>query len=132
VLSGLVRPGLLRRCLKEAKAEAARRERAAVEERRTSLEVLARDALWSMDALHIGRSAEDVVEALVLRDVASSCTLALRIGPPATVVDVVALLEHARRARGTLPLVLAMDNWTTPPPPADVSCSPSRTRSRAP
>ena len=110
VLGDRVPPGLQRRCLKEIRTEQARADRAAAQERRRGVQVLCRDAVWSLDALHLDRTAAGALEALVVRDVASTATIAVRVGVPATAADVVGLLEQARRARGALPAVLAVDN----------------------
>ncbi|MCI0669473.1 MAG: hypothetical protein L0Y64_03320 [Myxococcaceae bacterium] len=77
---------------------------------RVHLEVLARDVLWSEDATHLGRDALGKVEALAVKDVATTRAIAQSVGGAARGQDVRALLGRARRERGTLPLVLAMDN----------------------
>jgi len=110
-LDGEVPLRLVRAALRDLKA--ARRARMARKARRTrtSLEVEARDALWSLDATHLGRDAgARAVQAEVVREVASTRTIEVRVGPAADARDVIATLEAARRARETLPLVLASDN----------------------
>lgn len=78
---------------------------------RTSTKVLLKDAVWSMDATHLGRDGqEQAVQAEVLREVASGCTLQISVGPPARGTDVARLLDRAVAARGTAPLVLLTDN----------------------
>jgi len=73
--------------------------------------VHARDALWSMDATHVGRTpAGAKVESEAVREVRSTRTIGLSVGPPATSEEVVVVLECAKRERGTAPLVLISDN----------------------
>ena len=86
------------------------REARARREVRRSVTVQARDAVWSMDATHIGGDERGKVEAEVVREVASGRTLAIGLGPPATGRAVAKLLEVARRERGGAPLVLVSDN----------------------
>jgi hypothetical protein len=85
-----------------ARARAARRVRVAVH---------ARDVLWSQDATHLGRDQRGKkVEALAVKDVATTTAIEHSIGGAARAEDVLALLVRAKLVRGTLPLVLAMDN----------------------
>lgn len=70
-----------------------------------------RDAMWSLDATHLGRLPNgEAMQALVVRDVATRRTIASSIGPVVCARDVIALLEKAKAERGGLPLVLATDN----------------------
>lgn len=102
---------LTREALAEVKAERRKAVRTAREQARRSIKVLARDALWSQDATHVGRDEEQqAVQAEVLRDVASTRTLDISVGRPATDDDVIAILERGCRERGTPPLVWATDN----------------------
>ena len=79
-------------------------------ERRRGLVVAARDALWSLDATHLGRDERGKVEAVQVRDVATTRSMAPSVGGVARAEDVVAVLERARAERGALPLVVALDN----------------------
>ena len=102
---------LVRRALAELKRERRCRHRAALVRQRRSIQVNARDALWSQDATHLGRDQHGrAVLAEVIREVASTRTLEIAVGPAAAATDVIAALERARMARGTLPLVWATDN----------------------
>lgn len=102
---------LTRAALAELKAERRKAVRTVREQARCSIHVLARDALWSQDATHVGRDQEQgAVQAEVLREVASTRTLEVTVGPPASAQDVVAMLERARRERGCPPHVWATDN----------------------
>lgn len=74
------------------------------------LDVHARDALWSQDATHLGRDEQGKVEALAVKEVATTTSIEQSIGGPARGEDVLALLVRAKLVRGQLPLVLAMDN----------------------
>lgn len=110
-LDGVVSLWLVRRVLGELKAEHRAAVRAHREEHRVSVEVKARDVLWSLDATHVGRNDRGAaVQAEVVREVASTCTITLSIGPAATDEEVVALLDRAAAERGGCPLVLATDN----------------------
>jgi len=109
-LGEAVRPSLVRSELRALKLEARRKSRAEAEARRTSVHGSARDALWSLDATHLDRVDGTTIEALVLKDVASTRTIQLSVGGPATASRVLVLLERAEAERGTLPLVLATDN----------------------
>ena len=80
-------------------------------EQRVHVTVHARDALGSLDATHLGRDERGrKVEALAVKDVATTTAIEHSIGGAAKAVDVLALLVRAKQTRGTLPLVLAMDN----------------------
>ena len=101
----------IRRVLKELKAEHRARKRKHVEEARKSMRSCARDAVWAIDATHLGRNLlRMAVEAEVIRELASTRTIGISIGLPATAEEVIALLERTARERGTLPLVLICDN----------------------
>ncbi|HEX6241506.1 MAG TPA: hypothetical protein VFZ61_11450 [Polyangiales bacterium] len=92
-------------------AERARQERRQSEQGRVHVDVLARDAIWSLDATHLGRDRRDgEVKAELVRDVASTKTKGLSVGPPANSREVVLLLESVRRETDSCPLVLASDN----------------------
>ena len=102
---------LVREALRELKAEQRSRHDRARAERRCHVEVLARDAMWSIDATHLGRDdQEEKVIGEAVREVASTRTLSMSIGPVPSSADVVALLERSVDGRGTLPLVAAIDN----------------------
>jgi hypothetical protein len=92
--------------------EAARtRQRATLEPLRQGHEVLAREALWAQDATHLGRDgAGGAFEAEVARDRATTSTVIVSAGRPATGEDLVGLLGAARLERGGLPLVWQSDN----------------------
>ncbi len=101
----------VRRVLAELKAERRRRQTARTRQLRLSTTVLVRDALWSLDATHLGRDpcgAE--VQAEVLREVASTRTIGMSVGPPALADEVVRLLDAAVAGRCHAPLVLLTDN----------------------
>jgi transposase InsO family protein len=51
-----------------------------------------------------------IVQAEMIRDVASTKTLHASVGPPANSAEIVALLERAAAKRGAPPFVLATDN----------------------
>lgn len=102
---------LVRSALRDLKAERRRVQARRIRRQRTSIEVHARDALWSLDATHLGRDEKrTAVQAEVIREVASTRSLEIQVGPAASGAQVVALLERCRVQRGCLPLVLATDN----------------------
>jgi hypothetical protein len=110
-LRGSVSLRLVREVLRELKAERRSRWETEAKNRRTSIQVKARDAVWAQDATHLawdeqGRS----VQAEVVREVASTRTLDVVVGLPAAAADVIRVLERVREERGTLPLVLVTDN----------------------
>jgi hypothetical protein len=76
---------------------------------RVSLTVHFRDVLWAEDGGQFGTVAGDPLLAEILRDVATTKTLAVGIGP-ATGEDLVALLQYMKSTRGILALVLSVDN----------------------
>lgn len=78
---------------------------------RVSVRVALGDVLWSVDETHLGRlEGGEAVMGVVVREVASTRTLVVSVGPEATAEDLVGTLEGLRVARGELPLVIAMDN----------------------
>jgi transposase InsO family protein len=81
-----------------------------LETNRVRHEVLARDAIWGEDATHLGHDGTAPVQGEVVRDLATTRTVALSAGRAATRADVIATLERARTCRGTLPLVWQTDN----------------------
>lgn len=103
--SAIVRE-LLRRLKARRRRVLARRRAAQMQH----LDVQARDALWSQDATHLGRDEHGKVEALAVKDVGTTTAIEQSVGGPARGEDVLALLVRAKRVRGTLPLVLGMDN----------------------
>ena len=110
-LGGRIPLARVRRVLRELKADRRRRRRAQRQAARVSVKVVARDALWSMDATHLGRDALGrAVQAEVVRDVASTRTIGISVGAQATDEDVVAILARVSVERGGFPLVLLTDN----------------------
>jgi len=78
---------------------------------RVSVEVRARDAIWSMDATLLGRDVFGcAVQGEVVREAATTLTLDISVGPEATAEDVVEILERVAERRGIYPLVLQTDN----------------------
>ncbi len=101
---------VLREILAELKAERRSHDRRVRARGRLSVVVHARDALWSIDQTHLGRTVDGrAIQSEVLRDVASALTIDLTIGTSVRAVDIIAMLERARIQRGTLPLGLAAD-----------------------
>jgi hypothetical protein len=78
---------------------------------RVSVRVALGDVLWGLDETHLGRLGDgEAVLGVVVREVASTRTLLVSVGPAATAEDLVRCLEHLRAVRGELPLVLCIDN----------------------
>lgn len=110
-LKGGVPRWLVRECLRGIKRLHRARRRAHLAARRLSVEVLARDAMWSMDGTHLGRLADGApLEGQVVRETSTPRILAVEVGVPAVGADVVAILERVAAERGGPPLVLATDN----------------------
>lgn len=84
-----------------------RREAAA---RRVSVKVHPRDALWSIDATHLGRAGDEAQQGEVIKDLATTRVLGVSLGCVATGEDVVRILEQSKRERGVAPFVLCHDN----------------------
>src|SRR5262249_25869596 len=102
---------IVRELLRELKLRRRRYLARKREAERVHVKVHARDVLWSGDATHLGRDAAGkTVQARAVKDVATTTPIEHSIGGPATGTDVLALLKRAKLVRGTLPLVLAMDN----------------------
>ncbi len=111
VLGQRVPRRLLRRVLSELKAEHVAAHERHLALQRVSVKVHATDALWTLDATHVGRDRSGAkVEAEVVRDVASSKILSAKVGRPSTAEDVIKLLEELQHQRNGLPLVLLTDN----------------------
>lgn len=124
----------LRRVKQLARLHLARRRAAD----RRSVQPLAKDALWAQDATKVGDAAAPAVEvpavevpavaapaedgkeaaavptvallAEVVRDVATTRTVGLSIGPAADAEDVISLLDRIIAERGVAPLVWSTDN----------------------
>jgi len=110
-LDGRIKRSRVRRVMRELKAERRRRKREHERGARMSVAVHARDTLWSLDATHLGRDTHGAeVQAEVLREVASTRTIGLSVGRPATGEDVVRLLERTTAERGGAALALLTDN----------------------
>jgi transposase InsO family protein len=77
---------------------------------RVSMQVLARDAVWSMDATHLGRDRIGEVQGEVVKDCASTTLMSVSVGRPSDGDAVVAILNRVLAERGVLPLVLVTDN----------------------
>ena len=110
-LAGRVPQWLVRECLRRIKLLHRARRRAHLVEHRLSVEVRARDVMWSMDGTHLARlEGGGKLEAQVVRETTTPRILAVEIGTPARGEDVVAILERVAEERGGVPLVLATDN----------------------
>ena len=101
---------LVQSSLREGKKRWRRRKEEHAQRHRTSVVVHARDAVWSIDAAQLGYGPDGPVEGQAVRDPASRATPAVRAGAAPTADDVIAVLDEARAVRGTLPLVVTMDN----------------------
>lgn len=97
----------------ETSAEKLRRRtkaRRALEEAREGHEVLARDAVWSEDATHLGRLEDGAeVSGEVIVDRGTLGTVSLTAGQPLTAEDACAVLRAAAAERGGFPFVLQVD-----------------------
>jgi hypothetical protein len=101
----------VRKVLKQLKAKWRSRGRRLREAARKRVCVLARGTIWSLDGTHLGRDAWGTAAvAELVRDVASTKTLGVSIGPPPDSQEVVVLLQRVVEATGEAPLVLSADN----------------------
>ena len=100
---------LVQRCVTLWKAR--RRKQAAAHRKtyRSSVRVLARNAVLAQDGTHLGRIAGKPVEAQVVKDPATLKTVQIAVGAPATSQDVLEHLQELERTR-SLPLVWQTDN----------------------
>jgi transposase InsO family protein len=97
---------LVQRYVAEVKLRRRRASRKRIADRRISTEVLAREAIWTMDGTHLGRENGKAIEAQVIKDRGSLAYRAIRTGAPSDAMGVVRVLEAA----GEPPLVLSSDN----------------------
>jgi transposase InsO family protein len=92
------------------KERARSNRRRALEAVREGHEVLARDAVWAQDATHVGRlESGEEVQAEVATDRATTTTVIVAAGPPASGEDLLGHLARGKEQRGGLPLVWQSD-----------------------
>ncbi|HEX5009342.1 MAG TPA: transposase family protein [Planctomycetota bacterium] len=101
------------RCTQLLKKRHKARRAAASKRSRVSIEVLAPDVMWALDAKHLSRDRAGTVTAEVVLDPCPRRRTGAAVGRPASGKQVVALLEGVRRRRGQAPLVLVHDNAKT-------------------
>jgi hypothetical protein len=78
---------------------------------RVKVKVRLGDAMWGLDETMLARLKDGTaVQGIVVREMASTRTLVVSVGPAATAEDLIRVLEALRLARGDLPLVICMDN----------------------
>jgi hypothetical protein len=110
-LGGLYAQALVREVVTDLKEEHEARGRLLRAMARVSVKAFFGDVLWALDETHLGRLEDgEAVLGLVVREVASTRTLIVSVGPAATAEDLVRALEVLRLSRGGLPLVICMDN----------------------
>jgi putative transposase len=103
----------VQQCTRRWKARHRRRVAAKRRACRESMEVLAPDVVWAIDAKHLSRDEQGVLSAEVVRDACPRKVRGAAVGPPASAREVVALLEAVVVERGCAPLVLMHDNGKT-------------------
>lgn len=109
-LEGRYSQALVREVVTDLKGEHEALDRMIRALARSSVRVRLGDVLWSLDETHLGRLEDgDAVLGLVVREVASTRTLLVSVGPAVTAENLVRALEGLRLTRG-LPLVIAEDN----------------------
>lgn len=102
---------LVQRCTSAVKAARASAHAQKVAEARVRARVREAGVVWSADTTDLGRSTEGAkAEATAVRDVASTKSVALSVGPPQTGAGLVDLLRGAQLERGVTPWVLSIDN----------------------
>lgn len=103
-------PGLsvryVQKYVAELKRERRIKERARIAKSRVTTDVLAREAIWTIDGTHLQRRNGKAIEAQVIKDRGSLAYRGLRIGKTAKSGDIINTL----RRQQDLPLVLASDN----------------------
>jgi hypothetical protein len=110
-LGGSVPLALVRRALRELKAEHRAHVRRMDESRRVHVVLHGRNVLWSVDATHLGRDTGGAtVAAELVREAASTTSLSVSIGPSPNACEVAYLLDRSLDVTGEPPLVLASDN----------------------
>lgn len=110
-MGGKYTQALVREVVTDLKDEYKARERLLRTLARMSVKAFFGDVLWSLDETHLGRLEDgDAVLGLVVREVASTRTLIVSVGPAATAEDLIRALEVLRISRGGLPLVIGIDN----------------------
>jgi transposase InsO family protein len=114
-LGGHVSLRIVRESLKRLKAGLRQRLSVLAKQDRKHVEVQLRDGVWSLDAQELARGVTGlpgagILQAEMLREVASTKTIGAAVSPPATGEEIVAQLERAAAERGSWPLVLATDN----------------------
>ena len=110
-LGGRYSTTLVQECLLKLKKDHKKDREAVAALCRHSVRVTLGEVLWSLDETHLGRLPSwKAVLGLVVREVASTRTLLVSVGPEATAEDLVRVLEHLRMTRGALPLALGIDN----------------------
>jgi transposase InsO family protein len=101
----------VRVALRDLRAERRARKQRLRESLCSHVRVLARATIWSLDGTHLGRDAWcTAVVGEIVRDVASTKTLGVSIGPPPSSEEVVVLLQRVVEESGERPLVVASDN----------------------
>jgi transposase InsO family protein len=103
----------VQQCTRRWKERHRRRVAAVRRACRVSVEVLAPDVIWGIDAKHLSRDKRGTLAAEVVRDACPRKVRGASVGPPASGQEVVALLEAVVVKRGCAPLVLMHDNAKT-------------------
>ena len=102
---------VVRASVKAWKARDRARARLRVVVHRTSVEMRARDAVWSLDGTQVGRGADGGSRHVELvRELSTLGVSVSAVGGPQHGWEAVALLERVCAERGCRPLVLATDN----------------------
>ena len=116
VLGELARQGLdvptrlVRRALAAWKRRHRQRKQRRIEAARVQVRVLARDAVWSQDAMHLDGRGGDATWGRVVMDRCTREHPALALSGAPSSQSSVEILERVRVDTGRVPLVLAVDN----------------------
>jgi len=108
-LKGKVQRRLVNEYVAKFKARQRKIKSEYLRKRRTSIEVLKKNVIWSQDGTHIGRLKGKAIEAQVIKDRGSLNTIGIQVGPAANEIDVLGQLKLMKMNR-TLPLVWMTDN----------------------
>lgn len=109
VLKGKVQRRLVNEYVSKLKARQRKKRLEFLKQRRTSIEVLRKDVIWSQDGTHIGRIEGKAVEAQVIKDRGSLSTIGIQVGLTTNEKDVLGQLKLMKVNR-SLPLVWMTDN----------------------
>jgi transposase InsO family protein len=109
-LKGVIPTRLVQETVSRFKSRDRRRHRRHLEHHAVRVTVLAKNAIWTQDGAHLGRSEDKACEGQVMKDRGTTEFLSMSVGPSANAGDVLVLLKSTKDHEGELPLVWQTDN----------------------